>query len=78
MGINDQHVVEWGIFPRTVYCFIAHCFRNVRLILAILFKEVAGFDVIKYILIVLEIPEIARFHMLSSNGWEGCYNDLFW
>ena len=54
-GINDQHIVQWGIFSRTVYCFAAHCFRNVCLILAI-FKVVACFDVTKYILIAPEIP----------------------
>ena len=72
-GINDQHVVQWGVFSWTVYCFVAHCFRNVYLILSILYKVVACFDVTKYILIVSEIPEIARSHILSFAGWLWLY-----
>ena len=77
-GINDQYVIQWGILPRTIYCFVAHCFCNMCLILAILFKVVACFDVTKYILIASEIPEVARSHILSSTGWQWFYCDFFW
>ena len=77
-GINDQYVIQWGILPRTIYCFVAHCFCNMCLILAILFKVVACFDVTKYILIASEIPEVARSHILSCTGWQWFYCDFFW